>query len=163
LLIGVEAVPSANNDLDLQYKENVTKVLGLYWNKDIDAYQYKVLMYNNKTRPTKRAILSEIAEIFDPLGLISPVIICFKIIMQKLWQTRVDWDASLPAEIKSEWCKCRANLIHLNSLKMTRLLVGNGDIADIQLLGFADASLIYGACLYLHVKNHNGEVITNLI
>jgi len=164
LLLGVEAVPSANNGLDLQYTENVTKILGLYWNKDIDAYQYKVLMYNNKTRPTKRAILSEIAAIFDPLGLISPVIICFKIIMQKIWQTRVDWDATLPTEIEGEWRKCRANLIHLNTLKITRSLVGDGDIADIQLHGFADASLTaYGACLYLRVKNYNGEVITNLI
>ncbi|KAF0711168.1 Integrase catalytic domain-containing protein, partial [Aphis craccivora] len=164
LMIGVEAVPSANNDLDLQYTENVTNILGLYWNKYIDAYQYKVLMYNNKTRPTKRAMLSKIAAIFDPLGLISHVIICFKIIMQKLWRTRVEWDATLPAEIESEWRKCRANLIHLNSLKITRSLVGNGDIADIQLHAFAGASLTaYGACLYLCVKNHNGEVITNLI
>lgn len=121
-------------------------------------------MYNKKTRPTKRVILSEIAAIFDPLGLISPVKICFKILMQKLWQVRVDWDATLPIEIEDEWRKCRANLIHLNSLKITRsLVVGNSDIADIQLHGFADASLAaYGACLYFRVRHYNGEVITNL-
>ncbi|CAI6358766.1 unnamed protein product [Macrosiphum euphorbiae] len=84
--------------------------------------------------------------------------------MQKIWQTRVDWDATLPTEIEGEWRKCRANLIHLNTLKITRSLVGDGDMADIQLHGFADASLTaYGACLYLRVKNYNGEVITNLI
>lgn len=164
LLIGVEAAPGTKNELDLHYVGNVTKILGLYWNKEIDAYQYKVVMYNKKTRPTKRVILSEIASIFDPLGLISPVIICFKILMQKLWQVQVDWDATLPAEIEGEWCKGRANLIHLNSLKIPRLLIGNGDIADIQLHGFADASLAaYGACLYLRVKHYNGDVTTNLI
>jgi len=75
---------------------------------------------------------------------------------------RVDWDATLPAEIEGEWRKFRANLIHiLNSLKITRSLIGNGGIADIQLHGFTDASLAaYGARLYLRVKNYNGEVTT---
>jgi len=164
LLIGVEAAPSTNNELDLHCTEKITKILGLYWNKEIDAYKYNVVMYNKSTRPTKRVILSEIASIFDPLGLISPVIIRFKILMQKLWQVRLDWDATLPVEIEGEWRKCRADLIHLNSLKITRSLIGNGDIADIQLHGFADASLAaYGACLYLRVKHNNGEVTTNLI
>jgi len=84
--------------------------------------------------------------------------------MQKLWQLRVDWDTALPIEIENEWRSSRANLIHLNSLIIKRSLVGKGDSSDIELHGFADASLTsYGACLYLRVKDTNGKVATNLI
>lgn len=33
----------------------------------------------------KRVVLSELAQLFDPLGFLSPVLILGKIFMQKLW------------------------------------------------------------------------------
>lgn len=108
--------------------------------------------------------MSEIASIFDPLGLISPVVIKFKIIIQKLCQLKISWDATLPKAIEKEWKNCRGKLINLNSLVIERPVIGSGDIYEVQLHGFADASLTsYGACLYLRVENSVGQITTNLI
>lgn len=65
-------------------KEQITKILGIYWNNKNDAYQYHVQVFNENSDITKRKVLSDITSIFDPLGLISPIIVQFKIIMQKL-------------------------------------------------------------------------------
>ncbi|KAK9678912.1 Pao retrotransposon peptidase, partial [Popillia japonica] len=52
---------------------------------------------------TKRTILSTTAKMFDPIGLISPIIITAKILMQRLWELHISWDDEVPQEIKSEW------------------------------------------------------------
>jgi hypothetical protein len=159
LLDGVDALIKSNSEA-----EKITKILGLYWNQDNDAYQYRVKPYIEEARITKRIILSEIATIFDPLGLISPIIIRFKILMQRLWQVKLEWDAALPPDIEREWRNNRRNLIHLNTLKINRSIIGNGEVFDVQLHGFADASnTAYGACLYLRVINSRGECTTSLI
>lgn len=46
---------------------------------------------------TKRPVLSTIVRIFDPLGLLRPVIAKVKILMQKLWIVNIDWNDALPA------------------------------------------------------------------
>lgn len=53
----------------------------------------------NKQRVTKRGILSFIAQMYDPLGLIGPVCIQAKIIIQTFWQLKIGWDESLPADL----------------------------------------------------------------
>ncbi|XP_072400437.1 uncharacterized protein [Diabrotica undecimpunctata] len=61
-----------------------SKVLGLYWSANKDVFSMKVVL-PQVTKFTKRLILSEIAKIFDPLGVISPLIIKAKILLQSLW------------------------------------------------------------------------------
>jgi len=51
------------------------KTLGLYWDHRTDAYQYKISKCNNYSDDpamSKRKVLSTIATIYDPLGLIGP-------------------------------------------------------------------------------------------
>lgn len=164
LLENVDTATNVNANCNLIDVENTTKILGMYWNQNVDAYQYTIRPFDENTRITKRVILSEIASVFDPLGLISPVIIKFKIIMQRLWQLNTSWDAVLPSNIVNEWRDNHLKLSDLNLLVINRSLIGDGEIADIQLHGFSDASATaYGACLYLRVLNTNGKCITNLI
>jgi len=44
-----------------------------------------------------------IVTIFDILGLIGPVVVSAKIIMQKLWQYKIEWDDLLPTHLNGEW------------------------------------------------------------
>ncbi|KAF0716103.1 DUF1758 domain-containing protein, partial [Aphis craccivora] len=164
LLENVDTAINVNANCNLIDVENTTKILGMYWNQNVDAYQYIIRPFDENTRITKRVILSEIASVFDPLGLISPVINKFKIIMQQLWKLNMSWDAVLPSTIENEWRDNHLKLSDLNLLVINRSLIGDGQIADIQLHGFSDASATaYGACLYLRVLNTNGKCITNLI
>lgn len=55
-------------------KERPLKTLGIFWNATEDAIKYSVNQITFDAKITKRKILSEIAKIFDPLGLLGPTI-----------------------------------------------------------------------------------------
>jgi len=50
----------------------------------------------------KRSILSRITLIFNPLGLIGPITVTAKIIIQDLWRLKLDWDESIPLELNTK-------------------------------------------------------------
>ena len=69
--------------LDCTVKENpVSKTLGVLWNSRSDEFIYTVRQINTDDKITKRNILSKIAKIFDPLGLLGPVVFAAKVILQ---------------------------------------------------------------------------------
>lgn len=78
------------------------KTLGIIQNIN-DDFKYSVTTVNDVIRFTKRKIISIISQIYDILGLLSPVIIKAKMIIQKLWLGKVDWDSALPKNILLEW------------------------------------------------------------
>jgi hypothetical protein len=51
---------------------------------------------------TKRNILSILAGLFDPLGIISPVAVSIKMLFQELCVDRVEWDEEFEGERKKE-------------------------------------------------------------
>ena len=55
-----------------------------------------------ETNLTKRAVLSDSAKVFDPLGLISCVTMVVNIIFQRLWERGTIWDEPLPPDIQRE-------------------------------------------------------------
>jgi len=79
--------------------EDVIKALGLLWNSTTDKLIFCV-QFNQDTTPTKRSVLRAIASIYDPLGLLSPVIIQCKMFMQQLWQIKVNWDDQLTESVR---------------------------------------------------------------
>ncbi|XP_011858761.1 PREDICTED: uncharacterized protein LOC105556289 [Vollenhovia emeryi] len=56
-----------------------TKVLGQSWDTKLDTFRYTTGAADRAQRPTKRQALSSIAQVFDPLGLLGPVITRAKI------------------------------------------------------------------------------------
>ncbi|GJQ77878.1 hypothetical protein Trydic_g16131 [Trypoxylus dichotomus] len=90
------------------------KGLGIQWNWSTDNLTYSIPNYN-RTRPfTKRNLLSDISKIFDPLGLLSPVVVNAKLLIQKIWQLNLSWDDIVPESIKDSW------LTFTNELKSLR-------------------------------------------
>lgn len=65
---------------------------------------------------TKSSVLSMISQIFDPLGLIGPAIIKAKLLMQRLWQLRIDWDEIIPEELQCSWLTFVSQLESLNKI-----------------------------------------------
>ncbi|XP_025420902.1 uncharacterized protein LOC112691005 [Sipha flava] len=59
------------------------KVLGLKWDPPSDSFYFQA--QPSSGIPTKRSVLSDIARVFDPLGLLSPLTFFTKHIMQQLW------------------------------------------------------------------------------
>ena len=112
---------------------------------------------------SKRIVSSIVAAIFDPLGLISPVVV-YKIFLQQLWLHRLDWDDQLPSELLNQWMDMYLRLSQVNEIAVDRLVLAKGQPTEIQLHGFCDSSeKAYGACLYLRSVNQQGEVKTKLL
>ncbi|XP_012136802.2 uncharacterized protein LOC105662014 [Megachile rotundata] len=144
-------------------ESSTLKTLGVVWNSSQDTISYEVKPQLAKTNITKRFISSEIAKIYDPLGLLGPVIILAKVLLQKLWTIRVDWDESLSMDIYTEWVTFYKQLPLLNNTVFNRYIIIASPIS-IELHGFCDASeKTYGACIYVRSTNATGQVQVDLL
>lgn len=160
----LEGLPSNHVNLKLQSKEdNTIKTLGVHWKSEQDSIIYTVHPTPLNGRVTKRVILSDIARVFDPLGLLGPVITHAKLIMQRLWLEKLDWDDAIPLSIYTEWLNYTSHLPKLNDLSFTRRITPD-ETRDIQLHGFCDASeRAYGACFYVRATDTHGGVTSTLL
>jgi len=148
----------------MELENKMTKILGLLWCPERDVFKYKIEITTLNDLPvTKRNILSQIASLFDPLGLVGPIVIRAKILMQKLWQLQCDWDKPVLIEVQKEWKSYVSSLNYLRELEIPRYLGTETDY-EIQIHGFADASLLaYGACLYIRCSSNKNIHVTKLI
>ena len=78
------------------------KALGMLWAPTLDCFSFKMSI-DKKSTYTKRDILHQIACLFDPLGLVNPVIMMAKIFLQKLWLLKLHWHKALPSKSLTEW------------------------------------------------------------
>ncbi|XP_025193542.1 uncharacterized protein LOC112593380, partial [Melanaphis sacchari] len=137
-----------------------TKVLGLQWSQRDDTFRYACQSENLIT--TKRGMLSLIARIFDPLGLLAPVIFLAKHLMQRVWQLGISWDEQLPPEILDVWNKFVADLPILQKINIPRFIGTHSGIQG-HLCGFCDASEKgFSAVVYLRLRSRSGPVISLL-
>ncbi|XP_043471057.1 uncharacterized protein LOC122504184 [Leptopilina heterotoma] len=159
----VESLAESNENIDLLINKGIeTKALGIQWNTISDEFVYK-LVEKPDHKYTKRTILSIIAGLYDPIGLLGPIIVSAKIVMQQLWQCNIDWDESVPHTIYTQWQKIESQLPLLNEVKFNRKVIIK-DAVRIEVHGFCDASeKAYGACIYIRSENSNGNVLTNLL
>lgn len=157
-------VPHDHIHKQLQLGDTPTvKTLGIFWNSFHDTISYSVSLSPEPNQITKRHILSETAKIFDPLGLLAPVIVIAKIMIQTLWNLKLHWDESLPQDLHTKWKKYYEELQMLGKLSFPRTIV-TCNIKNVQLHGFSDASeKAYGACIYLRIINECDEVKIQLL
>ncbi|GBM04168.1 hypothetical protein AVEN_115538-1 [Araneus ventricosus] len=133
--------------LDRNSEEIQVKTLGMIWNSVSDTFTYKANVNINHSY-TKRDVLSQIAGIYDPIGLLGPVISKAKIFMQQFWLLKLDWYEILPPDILQQWENFIKTLPDLEKIKIPRCFLKTNAIRVI-LHGFADASSKdYGAVIY---------------
>ncbi|XP_054287839.1 uncharacterized protein LOC129003567 [Macrosteles quadrilineatus] len=160
----LEDVPSDDQEFifgDESSADPSIKVLGLKWNPNSDKFSYDV--HIGQPPSTKRGLLSQVSKVYDPLGLITPVVLWAKCLIQKIWTLGLDWDQPLPIDIVRQSSKFFETLPHLSNLTIPRLVL-LPETTDVQLHGFSDASEVgYGCAIYLRVVNSDGKPLTNLI
>ncbi|XP_039305157.1 uncharacterized protein LOC105203973 [Solenopsis invicta] len=143
--------------------DHALKTLGITWNIQNDEIRYLTKPIGNATKITKRNILSESAKIFDPLGLLGPVILYIKKIMQDVWRCGLHWDESVPQTIHSDWLEFTRQWETMGQISFPRKLLTD-DCQDVQLHGFCDASNTgYGACIYIRSLGKDGNVVVRLL
>ena len=143
-----------------QSTEKEQKVLGMLWNPTQDELIYdlnKTLGDVDAQPATRRLVLSTATRFFDPLGLIAPIILPFKIMFQKLCKAGRDWDELLDTELHHQWQTTLLDLRQAGRISFKRCYAEglNGDkaVQSVQLHCFADASeRAYGAAVYMRVE-----------
>ena len=69
-------------------------MLRIFWNKTDDTFKFnleKIANYAAQLEVTKRNVLSTMAKVFDPLGVISPLILPAKALFQEICVQQKGW------------------------------------------------------------------------
>ena len=135
----------------------VIRALGVSWCIEHDQFGFRVTL--NDTPLSRRAILSSISSIYDPLGLISPFLLRGRKILQEITsETGCHWDDDLKVKHIQAWSDWRAGLLPLQKLKLDRCYKPKdfGEPVETTLHCFSDACQYgYGAACYLRqVTDH---------
>nr|XP_049466958.1 uncharacterized protein LOC125908310 [Anopheles coluzzii] len=138
--------------------------LGLIWDPASDTLQFKINTPYVIGAITKRKVLSCIARIYDPLGIVDPV----KAMAKQFWTLQTEqqqpwgWDDELPHHLQGEWINFHNQLIHLQKLHIPRVAI-RPDSTSSQFHFFCDASEKgYGACCYNRSRDDNGNITMQL-
>ena len=143
------------------------KVLGVRWNTVTDELVLSTGELASMARqvcPTKRQVVSTVGRFYDPLGILSPVLLPFKVFFQKLCKADVTWDQPLQGELFKEWNELLSGLTDDRLVRRPRCYreLGSPPVdgkLKAQLYGFCDASLkAYAAVVYLVMETGRERV-----
>ncbi|KAM0724699.1 Pro-Pol polyprotein [Formica fusca] len=83
--------------------------------------------------------------------------------MQRLWQSKCDWDETVNNEMRVMWTQWRSKINCIESIHIPRKALDDNTI-KVELHGFCDASEdAYGACLYLRSILSDFRYTVNLL
>ncbi|XP_067932830.1 uncharacterized protein [Watersipora subatra] len=98
------------------------------------------------------------------MGLISPLVLKGKQILQKVVASEQLWDQLMCPDDKRKWEDWRTEITNLTALSIPRCFKTETNIVSTELHHFSDASLNgYGACSYIKQVNDSGKILCNLI
>jgi len=124
-----------------------------------DKFTFKV---ESKHKPfTRRSILSVTSSVYDPVGLVSPVIVPTKKLLQDLYQQKIGWDDEITLEELARWRSWISDLPKLSQVAIARNLkpADFSEVRSCHFHHFADASQVaYGAPAYVRLESANCQV-----
>ena len=142
------------------------KILGLNWQEDTDEFVFNFKTLVNEDRKcelTKRCLVSSMSKMYDPLGLLTPLFVRMKILVQRLCKEKVNWDDPLTEELDKEYKEWLHDITDMESIRINRRYFESSQHDDMQIHTFADASSnAYAAATYMRVVE-GGNVKTRLI
>ena len=148
--------------------QQLHKVLGVSW--DLKSDELLPLVDVEDIVPkklTKREVLSCLSKIYDPCGLVSPVVTPLKIIVQDCWKEKLGWDEEVNLDFRMRVEEVLKGFSGGNRLRVNRWLgITPSQYKDtrVSLHVFTDASSrAYAAAAYLRVADFQGNVTVNLV
>ena len=108
----LQTIAKADGVLD---SNTTVNLLGLKWNTCTDtiAIASRQLKPKGDIPVTKRSILQGTSKLYDPLGWLTPITICARMLMQELWKKQVTWDDPLDHDFQSRWHQVTTDLLRL--------------------------------------------------
>jgi len=111
-----------------------------------------------KGRFTRRTLVSKVASIYDPLGLLVPVTAKFKLMLHDVCKLGLDWDDTIAPEYFDVWVKNIEEMQTLGNIKFNRSIIPeDAEDLNVSYVVSCDASQeIAIACVHSRVKVKGG-------
>ncbi|XP_041450820.1 uncharacterized protein LOC121404732 [Drosophila obscura] len=139
-------------------ESSIAKTLGIRWQASADEFFFAPPEVLQRESCTKRKVLSQIAQLFDPAGWLAPFVIQAKIFMQEIWLRELGWDDVLPSDLSQTWETFLKSFPAIQDIRISRWL-HVCPMTKVQIHGFCDASQrAYGAAIYIRVERPQGIV-----
>ena len=107
---------------------------------------------------TRRIMVSQIYSLYDPLGLLSPITIKYKLLLQQLVQTGIAWHEPLPADVQATAKSVLREIVETRDVSFHRSVVPARAQGDPWLVGFWDGGKPASAtCLYVRYEKGNTD------
>ena len=169
---------------------DIEKVLGLLWDPKSDSFLFKAklqvkrklqrggyevveistvkeLLQSRDAILNRRVLLSNLHSIFDPPGLLAPLLLQPKLLMRESWTCAesVGWDDLLPENQCERWMEFLSEFLSLDELSFPRSLWPEDEVVGLpMLIVFSDGSLLaFGAAAYIRWKLKAGGYWSRLI
>ena len=139
----------AGKAYEINDKTHQIKTLGLTWH----PLEYHFVYASSSeyiSIITKRNLLSDVSKHFDPIGLIAPVLVVTKVIIQSCWKLDLEWNDAVPDDVSRAYTSWKDDMRALSQVKIPRRVLPTHLFDEASLQVFCDASeKAYGACVYL--------------
>ena len=133
-----------------QVEAKEVKCLGLNWNVIDDTLNLIAPNESMMNATPERGVLQAVAGLYDPVGLMSPLLIHGKVLIQDLWKQNVDWDEQIPVEAIRKWTEIAADLCKVGEATIKCFQGLPDSVHKQELHVFCDASeKAYGNVAYL--------------
>ncbi|XP_037959398.1 uncharacterized protein LOC119688805 [Teleopsis dalmanni] len=164
-----------SNTKAVQLNQDVTiKTLGMWWHNSGDEFKFNwnILACSQFT---KRKVLSTIARLFDPLGLLNPILVTGKIIFKAVCSYQhltddqklvpLDWDDPLPFDLENQWQGFLMELQNLKTITIPRWLgYHSSQVVSLQIHTFCDgSSKAFATSIYFRIQFCDGKILTRLV
>ncbi|XP_058817796.1 uncharacterized protein LOC131681103 [Topomyia yanbarensis] len=160
-------------DLMLGGGETSERVLGMLWSPENDSLGFSAkmradvqLLIDENKRPTKRQVLRCVMTIYDPLGLLTSILVHGKVLIQQIWRSGVGWDDWIDDVAFERWLQWIEMIPKVNQIRVPRCYHGIRShlYTDIQLHVFVDASeAAYACAAYFRYPIDDGTANTVLV
>ena len=119
---------SCNKVSDQKCKVEGVKILGMNWDTKQDEFYFNfkdIIAFADSLPPTKRSVLKASAKLFDPIGLLSPVIIGVKILFHMLCKEGISWDQEFEGPLLTKWKQFIRDLEALSQIRVPRYVLSH--------------------------------------
>ena len=155
-------------------------VAGMKWYSETDLLQLDVSPLNFAKRVrgkkmtsspeipsnlTRRQCLSKVSELFDLTGMITPITAAMKLDLHVLVQRKLNWDDTIPDELRSIWQSNFEMINELSSFYFNRAIIPDNAVSlDMDTIDCADASKsLICIAIYARFRKKDGNYSCQLI
>ena len=148
-------------NLESENMENPSKILGHVWDKKEDTLLVPMNKVGTEDKVSRNTILSQLARIYDPFGIISPTLVEGKRIFREACDEKKGGDAETSEPLAKDYLRW---MKQLREVKIPKTLVGElRSVNSVKLHIFADANAQACCAVTIAVVEQGASKVNGLL